>query len=131
MPQTEDQSVTVYVIDDEPSVRDSLSLFLRSVGLAVRTFACARDFLATPVRSPGCLILDIRMRGIDGFQLQSKIAGTAHDLPTIVITGDGNDETRRRALEGGAESFFHKPFDDEELLKAIDAAIRSRSPPED
>jgi two-component system response regulator FixJ len=63
------------------------------------------------------------MPDMDGFQLQKRIAGTDHDLPTIILTGGGNEETRRRSLEAGAVSFFHKPFDDEELLQAIYDAV--------
>jgi two-component system response regulator FixJ len=122
---------TVYVVDDEPAVRHSLEALLRSVGLCVQTFASAREFLAAPVKRRACLLLDIRMPDMDGFQLQKLLAGTDHDLPTIIITGDANEETRRRFLEAGAVSFFHKPFDDEELLQAIYSAITSLPEPED
>ncbi len=125
------ERATVYVVDDEPAIRDSLEVLLRSVRLDVKTFASASEFLAAPVTRPACLLLDVRMPGMDGFQLQKRIAGTDHDLPIIIITGEGNDETRRRSMEAGAASFFHKPFDDEELLAAIYAAITSPPVSED
>jgi FixJ family two-component response regulator len=80
---------------------------------------------------PACLLLDVRMPDMDGFQLQKWIAGTDHDLPIIIITGDGNEEAQRRSLEAGAVSFFLKPFDDEDLLEAIHRAISIRPVPED
>ena len=131
MAWTREETATVYVVDDEPAVRHSLEALLRAVGLGVQTFASASEFLAAPVTRPACLLLDVRMPGMDGFQLQKRIAGTDHDLPIIIITGDGNAETRRRSLEAGAVSFFDKPFDDEELLDAIYGAITSSPVPED
>ena len=131
MAWTPEEKATVYVVDDEPAVRHSLEALLRAVGLGVQTFASASEFLAAPVRRPACLLLDIRMPGMDGFQLQKRIAGTDHDLPIIILTGDGNEETRRRSLDAGAVAFFHKPFDDEELLEAIYEGITSSPVPED
>jgi FixJ family two-component response regulator len=123
MAWTPEGKATVYVVDDEPAVRHSLEALLRAVGLGVRSFASASEFLAAPVTRPACLLLDVRMPDMDGLQLQKRIAGTDHDLPIIILTGDGNEETRRRSLVAGAVSFFHKPFDDEELLEAIYRAI--------
>ncbi|MGH9323183.1 MAG: response regulator transcription factor [Vicinamibacteria bacterium] len=122
-----EERATVYVVDDEPAIRHSLEVLLRAVHLHVQTFASASEFLAAPITCPACLLLDIRMPEIDGFALYKRIAGTDHDLPVIVITGDGDEEIRRRSLEAGAVSFFRKPFDDEELLQAIYRAI-TRSP---
>lgn len=123
MAQSKEGTPTVYVVDDEPAVRDSLEVLLRAVRLTTRTFASARDFLAASISRPACLLLDIRMPELDGFQLQKRIAGTEHDIPIIVITGEGDEETRRRCLDFGAISFFHKPFDDEALLQAIHRAL--------
>jgi two-component system, LuxR family, response regulator FixJ len=131
MAWTPEEKATVYVVDDEPAVRHSLEALLRSVGLGAETFASASEFLAAPVKRRACLLLDIRMPDMDGLQLQKRLAGTDHDLPTIILTGDGTEETRRRSLEAGAVSFFHKPFDDEELLQAIYSAITSLPEPED
>ncbi len=127
MVRMETETAVVYVVDDEPAVRDSLEVLLRSVHLDVRTFASASDFLSASVKRPGCLLLDIRMPGMDGFELRKRIAGTDHDLPFVIITGDGDEETRRRSLEVGAVSFLHKPFDGEELLQAIFRAITRSS----
>ncbi len=131
MAWTPEEKATVYVVDDEPAVRHSLEALLRSVGLGVQTFASAREFLTAPISRPACLLLDVRMPEMDGFRLQKRIVGTDHDLPILIITGDGNEETRRRALEAGAVAFFHKPFGDEELLDAIHAALTSSPVSED
>jgi FixJ family two-component response regulator len=131
MAWTAERKATVYVVDDEPAVRHSLEALLRAVGLGAQTFAGANEFLSAPLTRPACLLLDVRMPGTDGLALQKRIAGGDHDLPVIVITGDGNEETRRRALDAGAVAFFRKPFDDEELLDAIYEALRSRPVPED
>ena len=131
MEWTPEGKATVYVVDDEPAVRHSLEALLRAVGLGVQTFASASEFLAGPISRPACLLLDVRMPGMDGLALQKRIAGADHDLPVIIITGDGTEETRRRCLDAGAVAFFHKPFDDEELLDAIYEALRSRPVPED
>jgi FixJ family two-component response regulator len=120
-----ERTPTVYVVDDEAAVRDSLAVLLRAVRLTARTFSSAREFLATSITRPACLLLDIRMPELDGFQLQRQIAGTDHDIPIIVITGDGDEQTRRRCLDFGAVSFFQKPFDDEALLQAIHRALAS------
>jgi FixJ family two-component response regulator len=123
MAQAKKGTPTVYVVDDEPAIRDSLQVLLKAVRLNSRAFASANEFLAASISRPACLLLDIRMPELDGFQLQKRIAGTDHDIPIIIITGDGDEETRRRCLDAGAVSFFHKPFDDEALLQAIQKAL--------
>lgn len=119
----------VYVVDDDLSVREALSSLIRSVGLAVETYASAADFLAAP-RRPGaaCLILDVRMPGLNGLELQSQLVHAEEDLPIVFITGHGDIPMAVRAMKKGAVEFLPKPFRDEELLAAIRTALtRARS----
>jgi two-component system response regulator FixJ len=119
-----EQEPTVFVVDDDKAVRDSLTLFLASAGLAVEVFASADAFLAgyAPDR-PGCLVLDIRMAGISGIELQEKLAAEGAILPIIFITGHANVPTAVRALKAGAVDFVEKPFNNQELLERIHRAL--------
>lgn len=114
----------VHVVDDDLSVREALSSLLRSVGLAVRTYASAADFLAAP-REPGvaCLVLDVRMPGMTGTELQQTLARGGDDIPIIFITAHGDIPMAVRAMKEGAAEFLPKPFRDEDLLGAIDTAL--------
>ncbi len=114
----------VHVVDDDLSVREALSSLLRSVGLAVRTYASAADFLAAP-REPGvaCLVLDVRMPGMTGTELQQALARAGDDIPIIFITAHGDIPMAVRAMKEGAAEFLPKPFRDEDLLGAIDTAL--------
>jgi len=117
-------SPVVFVVDDDRRVRDALSRLISSAGLAVVTFASAGEFLEyeKPVAS-ACLILDLRIPGMDGLELQRQLA--EGDAPPIIfITGHGDIPSTVRALKAGAVEFLSKPFEDEELLRAIDIAIR-------
>jgi DNA-binding NtrC family response regulator len=118
----------VCVIDDESSIRESLSNLLRSAGLKVRGFASAREFLdGTPQGSVSCLVLDVHLPGMSGLDLQQKLAGSDSQIPIIFITGHGDIPMCVRAIKGGAIEFLTKPFREEDLLSAIDQAIhRSR-----
>jgi FixJ family two-component response regulator len=115
---------TVFIVDDDPSHRDSLQFLLESSGLVVRSFSSARDFLngADP-EMPGCLLLDVRMPGMDGLELQRKLAEAKISLPIIFITGHGTVSMSVRAMKAGAVDFLEKPFDDEDLFDAIHRAI--------
>lgn len=119
----------VFVIDDDISIRESLELLLRSVGLRSRIFAAAEQFLAYPrVAAPACLILDVSLPGTNGLDFQKRIAEDRVDMPIIFITGYGDVPTSEKAMEAGAVEFLTKPFNDEALLKAIgDAIERSRA----
>jgi DNA-binding NtrC family response regulator len=119
-----DDTPVVCVIDDESSVRASLSNLLRSAGLKVQTFASAQEFLSAPSVEPlGCLVLDVHLPGISGLDLQRQLASGDGRIPIIFITGDGDIPTSVRAMKAGAIEFLTKPFGDEELLSAIDQAI--------
>jgi len=115
---------TVFIVDDDEAVRDSLGWLMKTVGLATEVFASARDFLDSyDPRRPGCLVLDIRMPGMSGLELQEKLAEDAIPLPVIIITGHGDVPLAVRALKGGAVDFIEKPFNDQVLLDAVQRAI--------
>jgi FixJ family two-component response regulator len=115
----------VAVVDDDESIRESLRGLIRSVGLAVTVFASAEEFLRSEERGKtDCLILDVRMPGMNGLELQHQLAASEHDIPIIFITAHASDEgARARALSDGAVAYLTKPFDDGALLEAINAAM--------
>ena len=114
----------VFIVDDDDAVRRFLSGLIESVELAVEAYASARDFLAAyePGR-PGCLVLDVRMPGMSGLELQRELAERAIDLPVIVLTGHGNVQVAVHAMKAGAVDFVEKPFDNELLLDRIQKAV--------
>src|ERR1700757_873650 len=115
----------VYVIDDEISVGTALQRLLRSVGLAVQTFTSAQEFLdAGPQDAPGCVVLDVRMPGMSGLEVQQQLAATGICLPVIFLTGYADVEMTVRAMKAGASEFFTKPFHEQQLLDAIQAALQ-------
>ena len=115
---------TVFVVDDDRAVRESLRWLVESVGLEVETYDSARSFLdAYTVDRPGCLVLDVRMRGMSGIEMQEALAGRGITLPVIVITGFGDVATAVRAMKLGAVDFVEKPFNDQELLELIQRCI--------
>lgn len=114
----------VYVVDDDASVRESLSSLIRSAGMAVEVFASPFDFLAQEKLAEfACLVLDVRMPGLDGLALQERIAELGGEIPIIFITGHGDVPLAVRAMKAGAIDFLNKPFDDTDLLKAIAVAL--------
>jgi FixJ family two-component response regulator len=119
---------TVFVVDDDISVRESLELLIRFAGWRPETFASAREFLARPrVSTPSCLVLDVSLPDLNGLDLQKLVADRT-EMPIIFITGYGDIPVAVRAMKAGASEFLTKPFDDEALLGAIRQAIeRSRS----
>lgn len=115
---------TVFVVDDDEAVRKGLDLLLRSIGLSVETFGSAQEFLDRyePTR-PGCLVLDVRMPGMSGLELEEKLAEKGIFLPIIIITGHGDVPMAVKALKLGAFDFLEKPFRDQVLLDCIQRAI--------
>ncbi|NTV70330.1 MAG: response regulator transcription factor [Azonexaceae bacterium] len=114
----------VYVVDDDASVRESLSSLIRSAGMAVEVFASPFDFLAKEkLKDFSCLVLDVRMPGLDGLALQERIAELGVEIPIIFITGHGDVPLAVRAMKAGAIDFLNKPFNDTDLLQAIAAAL--------
>ncbi len=119
-----DAPSTVFVIDDDPSVLDAISSLLRSVGLKTELFGSVREFVSSgKPRSPGCLVLDVRLPGQSGLDFQDKLARTQNHLPVVFITGHGDIQMSVRAMKAGAVEFLTKPFRDQDLLDAIQAAI--------
>jgi FixJ family two-component response regulator len=118
----------ISVVDDDHSVRESLARLIRSVGFGVQVFGSAEEFLSAGcAREPDCLILDIRMPGMNGLELQRELSATDRDLPVIFITAHGSDdEVRSRAIGAGAVDYLLKPLKEEEVLKAIDTALNSK-----
>jgi FixJ family two-component response regulator len=115
---------TVFIVDDDQAVRDSLLLLMNSADLAAETFADAREFLATvSVDRPGCLVLDVRMPEIDGLELQRQLASRGSRLPIIILTGHGDVPMAVQALRAGALDFIQKPFESRVLLQRIEEAI--------
>ena len=115
---------TVFVVDDDRAMRESLSWLLDSVGLRVRSYATAADFLAEhDPAQPGCLVLDVRMPGMSGLDLQAELARRGVELPTIVITGHAEVSMAVRAVKAGAIDFIEKPFSDQLLLDRVRQAL--------
>jgi FixJ family two-component response regulator len=116
---------TVFVVDDDESVREALGSLVRSAGLGVATYATAQDFLAGPrADGPSCLVLDVQLPGLSGLDLQRRLAEVNLEIPIIFITGHGDVPTSVRAMKAGAVEFLTKPFGDDDLLTAIQEAIK-------
>lgn len=121
MKQTEP---TVFVVDDDKSVRVALSRLIRSTGMNVETFSTAHEFLSRKSHDgPSCLVLDVKMPGLNGLDLQQELADTDRTLPIIFITGHGDIPMSVRAMKAGAVDFLEKPFEDHVLLDLIQHAI--------
>ena len=111
---------TVYVVDDDPSIRSALENLISSHGLRVETFPAAQEFLrGCPKNAAGCLVLDVQMPGLSGLDLQRELKEAGIHLPVIFITGHGDIPTTVRAMKAGAAEFLTKPFGEQELLDAI------------
>ncbi|HYR48938.1 MAG TPA: response regulator transcription factor, partial [Candidatus Eisenbacteria bacterium] len=114
----------VFVVDDDKVFRDALRRLLTSVGLSVEVFPSAQAFLSSPRRqAPGCLVLDVRLPGLSGLDLQQELANTDTTLPIIFLTGHGDIPMSVRAMKAGAVEFLTKPFREQDLLDAIRHAI--------
>ena len=118
----------VYLVDDEPELRQALRRLLQAEGLDVEGFACAADFLAAvPDDAAGCLVLDLAMPGIDGLQLQQRLAGARSTLPIVFLTGHGDIPASVQAIKAGAVDFLTKPVQRAHLLRAVHAALERAS----
>jgi FixJ family two-component response regulator len=113
----------VFVVDDDVSVRESLKNLLRSVGLKVETFNTAQDFLSMAPPGAGCLVLDVRLPGLSGLDLQRQLVEANHEIPIVFITGHGDIPMSVRAMKAGAVEFLTKPFRDQDLLDAVRQAL--------
>jgi FixJ family two-component response regulator len=119
---------TVFIVDDDAQMRESLRNLIRSVGLRVESFASAQEFLQSQrLGTPSCLVLDVRMPGLSGLDLQRQTSEAGLEIPIIFITGHGDIPMTVRAMKAGAVEFLTKPFRDQDLLDAIQQALeRSR-----
>ena len=117
---------TVFVVDDEPAVLEAVAEMVRTIGLRVQSYHSAQEFLEAykPV-GPGCLVLNVRMPGMSGLELQNELARTGNTLPVIVITGYANERVEEEARKAGAVDFLRKPFRMRELCDSIQKAIQS------
>jgi RNA polymerase sigma factor (sigma-70 family) len=115
---------TVFVVDDDASVQRGLARLLKSAGHAVEVFSSAANFLAAPPRDrPGCILVDLRMPGMSGLDLQEALARTGVNLPMVFISGDADVPATARAFKGGALDFLTKPFDENALIEAVRNAL--------
>ncbi|SAL62014.1 chemotaxis protein CheY [Caballeronia choica] len=116
----------VYVVDDDESMREAVSMLLRSVGLGVETFACAQEFLAFDMPDvPSCLILDVRLKGQSGLAVQEQMASSDLGLPIVFMTAHGDIAMTVKAMKAGAKDFLAKPFRDQDMLDAVEHALAS------
>jgi len=114
----------VFVVDDDAPLRDSLADLLRSIGLRVETFSSAQEFLQTKRPDmPSCLVLDVRLKGLSGLDLQKRLVEGDVDIPIIFITGHGDIPMAVQAMKAGAVEFLRKPFRDQDLLDAVQQAL--------
>jgi FixJ family two-component response regulator len=121
-------NATVFVVDDDESIRDALKSLIDSVGLPVETFATAREFMESRgPDAPGCLVLDVRLPGLSGLDLQRELAQANIHTPIIFITGHGDIPMSVQAMKAGAVEFLTKPFRDQDLLDAIQQALERDS----
>ena len=118
------ETALISIVDDDESMREALQSLLRSVGFRAKTFASAEQFLQSDqIENTACLILDVRMPGMSGLELQRRLMATQCRIPIVFVTAHGEEEARSRALQEGAVEFLLKPFSEEALLNAIQAAL--------
>ena len=115
----------ISVVEDDASVRESLQCLIRSFGFAVEAFASSEEFLTSDrLRDTRCLILDVRMPGMNGIELKRRLVASHREIPVIFITAHGDEAARSQALRDGAVAYLLKPFTEEALLSAIHAALK-------
>jgi len=123
-------ALTIYVVDDDASVRRALNRLLKSAGFQVETFMSAQEFLDSgQTVGPGLLVLDVRLPGLSGLALQKVLAASGCRLPIIFITAFDNDQERAQGLAAGAVAYLRKPFQEHQLLEAIRAGLHQAARP--
>jgi len=124
MPQAPDDIPVVHIIDDDNSVRLMLDSLLRSVGFNVRTYSSTQEFLKADIlNGPGCIVLDVRLPGINGLDFQEDLQGLGIHLPVVLMTGHGDIPMSVRGMKAGAVDFLPKPFRDQDMIDAVTTAI--------
>jgi len=124
MPVPTSETAVVHVVDDDESMRGALEGLFDTMGLETRTYAAARDFLATNLADkPGCVVIDVRLPDMNGLEFQAQLTQMGIRLPVVVITGHGDISMSVRAMKRGAVDFLSKPFRDQDMLDAVMAAI--------
>ncbi|HSV25742.1 MAG TPA: response regulator transcription factor [Xanthobacteraceae bacterium] len=124
MPVPTSETAVVHVVDDDESMRGALEGLFDTMGLETRTYAAARDFLATNLADkPGCVVIDVRLPDMNGLEFQAQLTQMGVRLPVVVITGYGDISMSVRAMKRGAVDFLSKPFRDQDMLDAVMAAI--------
>ena len=123
------QEGTIFVVDDDPLVRKALQRLLKSAGYFTETFPSAKEFLSSGNSSegPACIILDVKMPGLSGFDLQEGLSAASYAMPIIFITGHGDVPSSVRAMKNGAVDFLSKPFEDQDLFDSISVALKKDS----
>ncbi len=125
----EQTKILVYIVDDDASIRDALTMLFRSADMEIQAFEAAEDFLKCQLREEkACLISDIKLKGLDGLELQRQLTERGIDIPVIFLTAFDSNEVRQQARNAGAAGYFRKPVDDQALLDSIRWAISSQSP---
>ncbi|MBF0490040.1 MAG: response regulator [Candidatus Omnitrophica bacterium] len=115
----------IYIVDDDDSIRRSLKVLMESYGFAVDVFSSSEEFFfSVPNTTRGCLILDIHMPGLNGWDTQQRLTNEGYKLPVIVISADKDDSFKERALKAGAVGFLQKPFDDHYLLHMVNKVFK-------
>ena len=123
--------IIIYVVDDDPSVRDALEMLLISAGMDVQTFVNAEDFLSHEISVKNtCLVTDVKMEGLGGLGLQRRLIEDGINVPVIFLTAFDSNEIRHRAKKAGAAGYFRKPVDDQALLDTIQWALSRDTAPE-
>ena len=121
------ETALISIVDDDESIREAIQSLLGSVGFKAKTFASAEQFLQSDqIENTACLILDVRMPGMSGLELQRRLMAAQCRIPIVFVTAHGDEEVRARALQEGAVEFLLKPFSEEALLNAIQAALHAQ-----
>lgn len=121
---TSPQMPTVFIVDDDPSMREALDNLFRSVGLRVEAYASTAEFLARPpAEGESCLVLDVRLPGVGGLEFQGQLARSGNNIPIVFVTGHGDVPMSVRAMKAGALDFLIKPFRDQDMLDAVSQAL--------
>ncbi len=122
--KAKDSATRIAIVDDDPWVRRSLDRLMRSAGFKTACFGSAEEFLESADDFPGCMILDLKLPGMSGLELQRRLVDTDRKIPIVFVSAHEDRASKSQALEAGATAFLNKPFGDETLLEVVDSALR-------